>query len=121
MTEIGSYSIAAMRYGPQCADRLSQLHRRAPGVGPDVVHRTDAQRVDRAIAIERGLHVEDAIRTVGVAAAHVFQPVFDQAHRRAEFHREVAGEHRVLQTPLAAIAAADVDVEMHPHRVAGKA
>ena len=52
-----------------------------------------------------------------VAAAHVLEPVLDQLHGAAELARQEAGEHGVLDAALDAIAAADIDILMHPHPV----
>ncbi len=71
--------------------------------------------------VERDLHVEEAVRALHVAAAHVLEAVLDEAHRNAELPREIADEHGVLDAALHAVAAADVDVEVHAHGVAGQA
>ena len=63
------------------ADRLAQLERRTPGIGADIVERAHLHRADHALVVERDLDVEHALRAVRVAAAHVFQPVLDEAHR----------------------------------------
>ncbi len=102
-------------------DRLAELERRAARVRADVVQRADFERAQRAVIVERHLHVENAVGAVHVAAAHVLEPVFDQAHRHAETFGEIAHEHRVLDAALDSVTAADVDVEMHAHRVAGQA
>ncbi len=67
---------------------------------------------------ESGFDVEDAVRALRVAAAHVLEPVLDQPHGHAEPAREITGEHRMLQAALHAVGAADIDVEMDAHRVA---
>ena len=98
------------------ADRLAELERRAPGIGADVVERAHLHRADDALAVERDLDVEEALRPVHVAAAHVLQPVLDQPHRHAEALRQIADQHGVLDAALDAVAAADVDVVVHAHR-----
>ena len=98
------------------ADRLAELKRRAPRIGAHVVERPHLHRADHALVVERHLDVEIALRPVHVAAAHVFQPVLDQPHRHAEPPRQIADQHRVLDAALDAVAAADVDVVVHPHR-----
>ena len=76
------------------ADGLAQLERRAAGIGADVVERAHLHRLDDAVAVERDLDVEDALRTVHVAAAHVLQPVLDQPHGAAELARRDAPRAR---------------------------
>ena len=97
------------------ADRLAELERRAPGVGADVVERAHLHRADHAVVVVRDLDVEQPLRPVHVAAAHVLQPVLDQPHRTAEPLREIADQHGVLDAALDAVAAADVDVVVHAH------
>jgi hypothetical protein len=58
---------------------------------------------------------------MSIAGAHVLQPVLDQPHRAAEAARQMAGEHGVLDAALDPVAAADVDVVVHPHGVTGQA
>ena len=98
------------------ADRLAELERRASGIGADIVQRAHFHRAHDAGIVEGDLDVEQPLRPVRVAAAHVFQPVLDQPHREAEPARQIAGDHRVLDAALDAVAAADVDVVMHAHR-----
>ncbi len=102
------------------ADRLAELERRAARIGADIVERPHLHRADDAGIVEGGLDVEVALRPVGVAAAHVLEPILDQPHRDAEPAREVADQHGVLDAALDAIAAADVDVVVDAHRRAGK-
>ena len=98
------------------ADRLAELERRAPGIGADIFQRAHLHRAHDAVVVEGDLDVEQPLRPMRVAAAHVLQPVLDQPHRKAEPAREIAAEHRVLDAALDAVAAADVDVVMHAHR-----
>ena len=98
------------------ADRLAELERRASGIGADIVERAHLHRADDAGIVEGHLDVEQPLRPVHVAAAHVLQPVLDQPHRKAEPAREIADQHGVLDAALDAVAAADVDVVMHAHR-----
>ena len=99
------------------ADGLGELQRRPAGVGPDIVERAEAQRADLAVAIEGGLDVEYPLGPVGVAAGHVFQPVFDQPHRASQLAGKITHQHGVLDAALDAVAAADVDVVVHPNAV----
>ena len=98
------------------ADRLAELERRAPGIGADIVERAHLHRADDAVVVERHLDIEDAVRPVHVAAAHVLQPVLDQPHRDGRARAKIADQHGVLDAALDAVAAADVDVVMHAHR-----
>ena len=101
--------------------RFAELERRASGVRADVVERADFQCPQSAVAVEGNLHVEYAVRTVHVSAAHVLEPVFDQPHRHAKPLREIGNEHRVLDAALNTIAAAHIDIVMHAHCIAGQA
>ena len=98
------------------ADRLAELERRAPGVSADIVERAHLHRADHAGVVEGDLDVEVALGTVGVAGAHVLEPVLDQPHRETEPAGEVADQHRVLDAALDAVAAAHVHVVVDPHR-----
>ncbi len=98
------------------ADRLAELERRTTGIGADILQRTHFHRAHDAVVVEGDLHVEQPLRPMGVAAAHVLQPVLDQPHREAEPAREIAAEHGVLDAALDAVAAAHVHVVMHAHR-----
>ena len=64
-------------------DRLAQLQRRTAGIRTDIVERAHAHGLDSAIGVERDTHVEQAVRPVRIAPAHVLQPVLDEAHRMA--------------------------------------
>ena len=56
-----------------------------------------------------------------IAAAHVFEAVFEKAHRHAEFAREIAHQCGVLDAALDAVAATNVDVVVHTHGVTRQA
>ena len=103
------------------ADGLAELQGRAPGVGADVVDGAHAHGVYEAGAVERQLDIEDALRPMHVAAAHVLEPVLDQLHGGGELARQEAGKHGVLDAALDAVAAADIDVLVHAHLVHGQA
>src|SRR5882724_2016531 len=75
----------------------------------------DAHGPERIFDID----VEDAFGAVGVAAAHVLQPVFDQTHGPAEPPRQMRHQHGLLDTALDAVAAADVDVLVHANAIGG--
>ena len=97
------------------ADRLAELERRAPGVSADIVERAHLHRADHAGVVEGDLDIEVALGTVGVAGAHVLEPVLDQPHREAEPAGEVADQHRVLDAALDPVAAAHVHVVVDAH------
>src|SRR6266851_5739015 len=101
--------------------RFAELEGRASRVGADVVHRADLHRTNDSVATECDLHVEEAVGPLHVAAAQVFQAILDQAHGGAELLCKIPDEHGVLDAALHAVAAADVDVVMHAHGVAGQA
>ncbi len=101
------------------ADRLAQLERRAAGIGAGIVQRADLHRLDDAVIVEGDIDVEDALGAVGVAAAHIVEPVLDQPHRPAEPPRQMRHQHGLLDAALDAVAAADIDVLMHAHAVGG--
>ena len=98
------------------ADGLAELERGAPGVGADIVERAHLHRADHAGVVEGDLEVEVALGTMGVAGAHVLQPVLDQPHRETEPAGEIADQHRVLDAALDAVAAPHVHVVVDPHR-----
>ena len=89
----------------------------ATGIGAGIVERADLHRFDDAVIVEGDFDVEDALRAMRVAAAHVLQPVLDEAHRSAEPPRQMRDQHRLLDAPLDAIAAADIDVLMDPDAI----
>ena len=101
------------------ADRLAQLKRRTAGIGAGIVQRLHLHRLDDAVIVEGDLDVENPVRAVGVAAAHIVQPVLDQAHRPAEPPRQMRHQHGLLDAALDAVAAADVDILMHAHAIGG--
>ncbi len=103
------------------ADRLAQLERRAARIGADIVERAHAHRAHDAGLVERHLDVEAAVRPLGVARGHVLQAILHEPHRCAQPPRQETGEHRVLDAALDPVAAADVDVVMHPDCIAGQA
>ena len=103
------------------ADGLAQLERRAARIGSDIVEGAHFHGVDDAIPSEGQLHVEDAVGPMHVAAAHVLQPILDQAHRTVEQARQMGDEHGVLDAALDAIAAAHIHILMHAHAGHGQA
>ena len=98
------------------ADRLAELERRAAGIGADILQRAHLHRAHDALVVERDFDIEQPLRPMRVAAAHVFQPVLDQPDRKTQPPRQIAAQHRVLDAALDAVAAADIDVVMHAHR-----
>ena len=54
---------------------------------------------------------------MGVATDHVFSSVLNEPHRSPEPLSQKAGEHRVLQAAFDTVAATDIDIVMHAHRV----
>ncbi len=101
------------------ADRLAQLKRRTSGIGAGIVQRADLHRFDDAVIVEGDIDVENALRSVRIAAAHVLQPVFDQTHRPAQPPCQMRHQHGLLDAAFDAIAAADVDILMHADAVGG--
>ena len=97
------------------ADGLAELEWRAPGVSADIVERAHLHRADHAGVIEGDLDIEVALGTVGVAGAHVLEPVLDQPHREAEPAGEVPDQHGVLDAALDSVAAAHVHVVVNAH------
>src|SRR5262249_6643573 len=98
------------------ADRLAELERRASGIGADIVEGPHFERGNDAALIEGNFQVEIAFGSVRVTAAHVLEPVLDQAHGKAEPAREVSGQHRMFDAALDPVTAADIDIVVHPDR-----
>ncbi len=98
------------------ADRLAELERRAARIGADIVQRAHLHRADEARVVECDIDLEISLGAVSIPAAHVLQPVLDEAHRKAEPARQVAGQNRVLDAALDAVTTADIHVIVHAHR-----
>ena len=103
------------------AHGLAQLQRRAARVGTDVVYRAHAHAAHHALAVKAQRYIKNAIGPLHIAAAHVLQTVFYQAHRATEFARQVGHQNGVLEATFYAVAAAYIDIKMHAHRAAGQA
>ena len=56
---------------------------------------------------------------MGIAAAHILEPILDQPHRTAEPPRQMRHQHGLLDAALDAVAAADIDILMHAHAIGG--
>ena len=96
------------------ADRLAELERRPPRIGADIVERPYFHGINDAVLVEGDLDVEDPVRPVRIAGAHVVQPILEQANGAAQHPRQVRDQNCLLDAALDTIAAADIDIEMHP-------
>ena len=53
-----------------------------------------------------------------VTSPHIFQPVFNQANRTAKFARDITNQNRMFDAAFHAIAAANINIIMHPNGIA---
>ena len=98
-------------------DRLAELERRTPRIGTDIIECAHFHRLDDAIIVERDVHIEQALRPMGIACPHVLQPVLDQTNRTVQDTGKMRHQNGVLDAALDAVAAADIDIVMHAHIV----
>ena len=53
-----------------------------------------------------------------IASPHIFQTVFDQANWTAKFASDITNQNRMFDAAFHAIAAANINIIMHPNGIA---